>query len=279
MSLYANAQTASLTITPANCPNQGSITVNASGGTPYPAPLPANYNYQITAPAAYATSIQSSNVFNSLGGNITYTIQVYNQAGSIIVTGFVPNNYTLMTVSATALQPVCVTGSDGKITVSVSGGKAPFSYSLSGPSTAGPQASPIFNGLVQGSYIVSVTDACGEVRTHAVSVPIPIDFTFSNLSVVSDDFAGPFSIIPSAIPGDCNRVRGKLLSFIGQAIPGGVIINRTLKVFDHLTNTLIYTNTVPGNLDNNFVIFQKNKQYRLEAYDNCNILLSEMIFK
>ena len=182
-----------------------------------------------------------------------------------------------MTVTAVGAQPACVTGSDGKITASVSGGKSPFSYSLSGPATAGPQASPIFTGLVPGSYIVSVTDACGEIRTHAVSVPVPIDFTFNNVTVASDDFVGPLSIIPSTIPGDCNRVRGKVLNYIAQSIPGGVIINRTIKVFDHVPNTLIYTNTITGNLDNNYVLFLKNKQYRIEVYDNCNTTFIKLV--
>ncbi|MCX7607122.1 MAG: gliding motility-associated C-terminal domain-containing protein, partial [Bacteroidia bacterium] len=69
----------------------------------------------------------------------------------------------------------CNGGSDGSVTVSVSGGTPPYAYSLNG----GPyQASPTFGGLSAGSYTITVRDAngCTAVQNVVVTEPAALAF-------------------------------------------------------------------------------------------------------
>ena len=274
-SVSVNALTITANSTAANCPNQGSITITVTNGSPFPN---GSYNYQIIAPAAFISPIQSNNIFNSLQGGINYSIRVTDQIGNATTSIFVTNNYNPIQISAIATQPICAIGNNtGIITANVNGGKPPFLYSLTGPVNASNQTSNVFNLLLTGNYILSVTDACGEIRTTAVFVPPAIDYTFSNLTLISNDFPSGLAVIPTTIVGNCNSVRAKISNYIEQNIPSGVLINRTIKVFDHLTNTLIYATTINLTFDTTYVIFQKNKVYRLEVFDNCNTTLSKLI--
>lgn len=267
--VFAVPLTATTSVTAASCPTQGSITVTASGGTPFPAAPPANYNYQIIAPAAYITPVQSSNIFNTLAGGVTYTIQVSDQVGSITVTQFVADTYTQMAITTVGTAPTCAGVPDGSLPVQVSGGRAPFVYSISGPAAAGPQASNTFTGLPAGNYTVVVTDACGEVRTslnHAV--PPAIDYTFSAVQLGSSDYTEGFIAQPSTIPGDCSHVRAQLYAVLQPN--NGTPVTRQVKLYDETTNTLIYTHTGTTDLDNTYITLLKNNPYRIEAFDNCN---------
>ncbi len=67
-------------------------------------------------------------------------------------------NSDLFAMISEQIDVSCYGGSDGSVTVSVSGGTAPYSYSLSGGT---PQASPTFSGLAAGEYGILVTDAIG----------------------------------------------------------------------------------------------------------------------
>jgi Secretion system C-terminal sorting domain/SprB repeat len=268
------ALSASATGQDALCPNQGVITITATGGTPF-LPPSSSYTYQIISPSIYTTPIQSSNTFNSLLGGILYTVKIADQVSFVTVTYFVNNSYTPMVISATSAQPLCITNAnDGKITGLVNiGGRSPFLYSITGPINVAYQNNNTITGLVTGNYILSIKDACGEIRTTAIFVPPATDFTFANVQFFSDDFNPGISFLPSTIVGNCSFVRGKPFSFVTQSIPAPLILNRTIRIYENLTNTLIYTNTVTTNLDNNFVTLQKNKEYRFEIYDNCNTTL------
>ena len=61
-----------------------------------------------------------------------------------------------LTVTVVTSSPGCLSGQDGSAIVTVSGGTAPYSYSLNGVSW---QSCNLFTGLTSGSYTVSVTDA------------------------------------------------------------------------------------------------------------------------
>src|SRR5690606_18578780 len=55
---------------------------------------------------------------------------------------------------------LCFGSANGTLTVSASGGKAPYTYSLNGGSYG---TNPVFNGLGGGIYVVNVKDADGQI--------------------------------------------------------------------------------------------------------------------
>ncbi len=149
------------TTNPASCSSNGSITVNASGGL-------APYLYELSGPINRPT--QSSNVFNATTtGN--YTVTVTDNCGQTVSNSVtVGGTYFNPVVTATSTLYGCGS-SNARITVSVSGGEAPFSFQLVAPSqqTSGVFTSGSnsynFNNVPIGSYNIQVTDDCGTVRT------------------------------------------------------------------------------------------------------------------
>lgn len=125
------------------------ITVNAIGGF-------APYEYSINS-AAY----QSSNLFTDLGVG-TYMLMI-RDANSTIVS----------TAPITITQPTSIIADaavlNNNVTVSASGGIGTLTYSLGGV----PQSSPIFNGLSNGDYTITVTDANGCTKTVTATVAVP----------------------------------------------------------------------------------------------------------
>ncbi|TNE69304.1 MAG: T9SS type A sorting domain-containing protein [Bacteroidetes bacterium] len=90
-------------------------------------------------------------------------------------------------VSAALTQAlVCYNDSTAQLTVTVTGGTAPFSYSLNG---GDPQFSEVFTGLPAGDYTVVVTDQIGfTAETNVVTIdnPAPVVVT---ATVTDDDIA------------------------------------------------------------------------------------------
>lgn len=77
---------------------------------------------------------------------------------------------------ALSINPVVTTESrcqsSGTATIQVTGGTAPFTYSIIvGPVLAPAQSSNVFQSLQRGSYTVQVTDNCGTSRTRSFFVP------------------------------------------------------------------------------------------------------------
>lgn len=68
----------------------------------------------------------------------------------------------------------CAEVEDGQLLISVSGGEAPYSYSLNG---ATPSASNIFDGLAAGEYTIEVIDNSGcQIETAAtIKSPTPLE--------------------------------------------------------------------------------------------------------
>ena len=159
------------TVTQPTCTvNTGTIVVNATGtGT---------LEYQLNAGA-----FQLSNTFNPLTpGN--YNISVRSQIAPACVTTYSGNpvviNSAIPTFAATYVKTnlsVCSGAQDGTITVTPTGGTAPYTYSWTGesgsnhtPFTAGNVSS--LTGLNYGFYNVTITDAggCGVVTLTNIHV-------------------------------------------------------------------------------------------------------------
>ena len=121
------------TITNVSCfgGNDGSLSVNASGAT-------APYQYSIDGGITW----QNSNTFNTLTAG-TYTIDIKdnnNCSDNINITITEPNQ---VNISTSFTEPSCHGGSNGSISLNVSGATAPYQYSIDGGNTW--QTSNTFN--------------------------------------------------------------------------------------------------------------------------------------
>lgn len=136
-----------LTVTDPTCfgTDSGSISVAASGGT-------GVYEYSLDG-----TNFQSGNEFVSLSsGNYTVTIRDAN--GCLTTNTNVLEDPAEITGTTTIVDASCQGAENGTISVSVSNGVAPFSYSLDGGTG---QASNVFDSLDPGTYSIEITDNNG----------------------------------------------------------------------------------------------------------------------
>lgn len=157
----------SITTTESRCQASGTATVSVSGGS-------TPYTFSIIAGPTLSPP-QSTNILQSLAPG-TYTIQVTDNCNTSDTTHFtITGSYVVPALSITTQSPGCPGSSDGSITINVTNGRAPLSYSLISPSpvTAAPQTSNVFTGLPVGTYTCQVTDSCGNIQTRMVSLSAP----------------------------------------------------------------------------------------------------------
>jgi hypothetical protein len=167
--------TASITITPkvqtpsfalgassVRCQGAGTVTYTATAGNS------TGISYTLDA-----TSLTAGNTINSSTGAVTYNA-TWNGISTITATaaGCSPLTAThVVTISATpsvsATSPTVCVGGTGTITLTGSGGLAPYTYSLNGGTY---QSSGVFSNLSLGTYTVSVQSSAGCTATTSVVV-------------------------------------------------------------------------------------------------------------
>lgn len=141
--------------------SDGSITINASGGTP-------GYSYSFDGGNTYS----SNNIFNNLtAGN--YTIFVRDTNGCTTSAQYTVYQPTPISSNISGTNVSCNGGNNGTATVTASGGTAPFNYSWN---TTPVQTNSSINNLVAGTYIVTITDAngCQKLDTITITQPTPL---------------------------------------------------------------------------------------------------------
>jgi gliding motility-associated-like protein len=163
-SSFAQSLSATISSTPSICYNDGTLTINSSGGTaPYTYTLvsgPSNPN--ITYPVTLNPGV---NVFGGLPHGI-FTIQATDATGVTgSFSGTVGGNYQFPSMTFS-------TADHGSIIGSNTGGKAPYGYAISttGSNTGfSPyQMSDTFSHLCPGTYWIRVRDSCGNIFTDEV---------------------------------------------------------------------------------------------------------------
>jgi gliding motility-associated-like protein len=168
--------------------SDGTITINASGGS-----IPLSYSIP-----GYPNN-QTGQFTNIMAGSYTVVVSDVNGCSlsqNIIVTEPTP----LVLNSSTHTNVSCNGLSDGTITVNASGGSGIITYYSTYSNTSG-----VFNGLNAGTYIITVSDinGCSLTTTETIMEPEPIVSTITapqticngsstNLSVVISGGTGPF---------------------------------------------------------------------------------------
>ena len=139
----------------------GSVVVTVSGGNP-------SYSYSwSTVPEQTASSA------TGLSAGI-YTVTVTDGVSATITSSVEITQPDVLEATATVTKAItCHQGSDGEITVSVSGGTTTYSYAWS---TTPVQTAATATGLSVGSYSVTVTDANGCTATSSTSITQPIQW-------------------------------------------------------------------------------------------------------
>lgn len=155
-----------------------SLTINATGGK-----LP--YQYSINNGTSYSTS----NTYSSLNAG-TYTIKVKDAVGCVSTIEHVINQPTSLIATISTAGP--------KITVTASGGTAPYQYSLDGASF---QSSNVLTALTSGNYLVQVRDSQGCSKTFATAIVVPDPLTSSTVITKELDCNSGASIIVNATGG------------------------------------------------------------------------------
>ncbi len=144
---------AGLTITPAMC-NGGTVQVIVSGFGGLPA-------YQFAVDGGV---YQTNNVFAVLAGNHTFSVK--DAAGCTDDTTLLITQPPILTVAASVAQPGCITGT-GTVTLTGSGGTAPFTYAL-GANAYG--FNNIFANVPAGTYMFHVKDANNCVKDTLITL-------------------------------------------------------------------------------------------------------------
>ncbi len=152
--------------------NNGTITINASGGTP-----PLSYNIGL--------GWQATGNFGPLPAN-TYTPTVTDFVGCFVVLPSItitrPAQMLINSTTTVDVSP-CFGGSNGQIHITASGGQGALSYSIV---TGVPQANGDFINLIAGSYTVTITDTLGcSLVSPPITINQPASILITNIAVTN----------------------------------------------------------------------------------------------
>ncbi|GHA55997.1 gliding motility-associated C-terminal domain-containing protein [Pontibacter akesuensis] len=173
--------TASVTATTCGASN-GTVTLTGvTGGT-------APYTY-----SKNGVNFQSDDTFSALTAG-QHTITVKDANGCTFAKSFTITNIAGPTAATASSLPASCSDNDGSITAgTVTGGTAPYTYSINGTSF---KTEKVFAGLASGNYTLTVKDANGCTITNAVTVGknVPTSFTHSTVSSTCGASNGQFTI-------------------------------------------------------------------------------------
>ncbi len=148
--------------------NDGSVTVEGSGGTP-------PYLYKLDS-----GSYQVSGTFGSLSaGSYTVTVQDAALCESVVPVSITEPYLPLAGTIISQTDSLCFGENTGSVTVAGAEGVPPYEYSLNGGTY---QTSGTFNSLTAGMYDITVRDAVA----NSINIPFTIAQPAEALSVIAD---------------------------------------------------------------------------------------------
>lgn len=155
-------------------------------------PYNAAYTYKWVASAGTFSDPGIHNPTVTPKATTTYTVTVTTDkgcSGSDTVTVFVD---PVMVTTLTTANVNCNAACDGKITVDVKGGTAPYTYSWTGGCTT-----PVCTNVCPGNYRLTITDKIGcTVQDSAViTEPLPILLQMSSVSSICGKYNGEATVV------------------------------------------------------------------------------------
>ncbi|MCM0667686.1 gliding motility-associated C-terminal domain-containing protein [Flavobacterium tyrosinilyticum] len=177
------AQTVSGVPSNTGCQNSGIVTASSTGLGTTPQYQLLRAGVVVSPVPGDITQFTNDPVFTGLSSG-TYVVNGRATSGGSVFSSSnitVTDGYTSMIVSTPTKVANCV-GGTAQLISTITNGKAPFTYTIAtqaAPGTILQNSGPIsantftFNGLTANSYIVSVTDSCGQTVTGATSITNP----------------------------------------------------------------------------------------------------------
>ena len=114
----------------------------------------------------------SANATNLAPGNYSVTVIDNNTGCQNSITIIVPANGGPSITSLNVTNLLCFGDSNGSVTVTATGGTAPYSYAIDGGT---PQSASSFSNLSSGNYVMTVIDATNCPNSQAFSISEPND--------------------------------------------------------------------------------------------------------
>jgi hypothetical protein len=106
-------------------------------------------------------------LFTGYAGTYTYTVTDANGATASTTITITQPNVISISISAPAITTI---GGTTTVAAAVTGGTAPYSYSLNGGNI---QSSPVFSNLPAGAYTIAVKDANGCSKSYSFTLTDP----------------------------------------------------------------------------------------------------------
>jgi gliding motility-associated-like protein len=148
--------------------NDGSVTINVTGGT-----APFTYHWGATT-----TTVNTNNTLSF--GSYTVTVSDSNSCtATTLVNISQPNPITAI---PTATNVTCHGGNNGSIALNVAGGNGNFTYQW----TNTAQVTPTITGLTVNTYAVTVTDIKGCTKDTFATITQPTAFAITFPTIIND---------------------------------------------------------------------------------------------
>ncbi len=147
--------------------NDGSLFVSGASGS-------GSYSFQLVGGSTNTTNL--TGVFAGLSTGtytLTLTDTVFNTTNVATFPISNPGSTFPLSVENVTATPPSSGLANGTATVQISGGTAPYTYTLTGPVNQTITSSSLtvtFAGLLPGTYNVSITDACGQNTTTSFTI-------------------------------------------------------------------------------------------------------------
>lgn len=215
-----------------NGANDGMLSVQVSGGT-------APYLYEVNG-------MSSTNSFFSNLSAGTYPVNITDANGCT-------QNFSATIVEPDALQVTANTTvsnfNDGTISISASGGNAPYSYSIDGFIY---YSGSFFSNLLVGNYTCYVKDNNGCISTIVVTVNSSslTELSFEAIAIYPNPSSGKFQIEISGVQGQ--EVELKLFDLSGQLVgtyqlnTSNGSVNKTIELSPKIAAGIYYLGVYDG---------------------------------
>ncbi len=238
-------------------------------------PITGSYPFKYSLDAGL--TFQYDSVLRNLASN-AYSIRITDTMGCILNSPVqnISNNPGVLTNPSTINNASCATIPNGAITVNVTAGIAPFTFTLSSVPPSNPQASNIFSGLFSASYTINIKDSAGCATSISPVIGNNPKVKFDSLTVIRPTCFGllngtasihsSLGVTPYTYALDSRAYQSnKLFNGIGAGShtlyvtdANGCIIDTTITVSEPLilTDSIVSTkkSTCTGNPDGQIVV-------------------------